>query len=92
MATPRYPRFWLQLTDLFKLAIWLWLSVTLRHRHPLSRSQLPIIFGVADSEYDFTSRRGAPVAESKSLKSLIFQFHTSVQQRQVEIDSPVIKE
>ena len=36
--------------------------------------------GVADSEYDFTSRRGAPVAESKSLKSLIFQFHTSVQQ------------
>ncbi|MDK2413357.1 hypothetical protein QHH03_30170, partial [Aphanizomenon sp. 202] len=30
---------------------------------------------------DFTSRRGAPVAESKSLNSLIFQFHTSVQQR-----------
>jgi hypothetical protein len=48
--------------------------------------------GVADSEYDFTSRRGAPVAESKSLKSLIFQFHTSVQQRQLEIDSPVITE
>jgi len=44
MATPRYQRFWLQLTDLFKLAILLWLLVTLRHRHPLSRSQLPIIF------------------------------------------------
>jgi hypothetical protein len=37
--------------------------------------------GVADFKYEFLLRRGALVAENKSLNYGLFEFHTSIQQR-----------
>jgi hypothetical protein len=41
--------------------------------------------GVADFKYEFLSLLGALVAENKSLNYGLFEFHTSIQQRQFNV-------
>ncbi|MBR8834341.1 MAG: hypothetical protein DSM106950_09980 [Stigonema ocellatum SAG 48.90 = DSM 106950] len=38
-------------------------------------------FGIAESRYEFTSRKGAKAQREKVFKYPIFSFHTSIQQR-----------
>ncbi|MBR8839671.1 MAG: hypothetical protein DSM106950_38150 [Stigonema ocellatum SAG 48.90 = DSM 106950] len=41
------------------------------------------IIGVAESRYEFTSRKVAKAQREKVLKYPIFSFHTSIQQRRI---------